>query len=253
LRQFLIFLVHLASVSGLCQQQIITDVASTTNYEAGKTLIEKINQLTKSLEQKRSSSDVRFLRKVFYKTHHTFLKKYEAYSSLEQLVYDGQYDCLTATTVYSSVLEMLGFNFKIVETNYHIFILVKIADKEILLETTDRLNGFVTDLASINTRISTYKLNSPSLNKQKGKNFEYPFHLFKEVKRKDLVGLLYFNQAIKEFNKHNWTACLDLLGKSQTIYDSPRIKEISDLASLMMKPPREPQNIVTTTEMIPQN
>ena len=235
MKRFLILLVHLASVSGLCQQQqIITDIASTTSYEAGKTFIEKINQFTKSLESKRSNSDIRFLHKVFYETHHTFLKKYEAYSSLDQLVYNGQYDCLTATTVYSSVLEMLGFDFKIVETNYHIFILVKISNKEILLETTDRLNGFVTDLASINTRISTYKSNAPAVNNQKGRSFEYSFHLLKEVKKADLAGLLYFNQAIKEFNKHNWTACLDLLGKSRTIYDSPRIKEISDLARLMV-------------------
>ncbi len=245
----MIFLVHLAAVSGFCQQQtIINDLASTTSCEAGKTLIEKISQFAKSLESKRSNSDVRFLRKVFYETHHTFLKKYEAYSSLDQLIYNGQYDCLTATTVYSSVLEILGFDFKIVETNYHIFILVKIAGKEVLLETTDRLNGFVTDLALINTRISTYKTNSPSSTHRKSRNFEYTFHLFREVKGNELAGLLYFNQAIKEFNRHNWAACLNLLGKSKTIYDSPRIKEISELASTMIRSNGESQTLVIKTE-----
>lgn len=223
------------SFNAACQENHTANgSALATDYEMGDAFAEKVKLFSALMEKKRSGSEIKFLRSVFRETHRTFLKKYEAYSSLKQLVQKGQYDCLTATMLYSRILETLGFNFRIVETNYHIFMLVKVDGKEVLLETTNRISGIVTDKASINAKVSTYRLNAPAGNEELGKKFEFGFHLLKEVKNNELVGLLYFNQAVKEFNKHNWSLCLQLLINSSKIYHSPRIREISSLALAMM-------------------
>ena len=75
------------------------------------------------LENRRNStkSDVDFLKVVFGKVHNKFLKHYEDYVSFNDLISRGGYNCLTGTAVYALVLDHFGFDYKVIETNYHIF------------------------------------------------------------------------------------------------------------------------------------
>ncbi len=103
---------------------------------------ERIDNFILRLEEKRTPSDINFLRKAFIETHRKFLKKYSQYSDISQVFTTGKYDCLTATSIYSVVLDRLNFDYNIIETNYHIFIVVNTSHGEVLLETTDLWNGF---------------------------------------------------------------------------------------------------------------
>ncbi len=198
-----------------------------TKIEQQSTLKDKIKVFANQVDKRRPKSQLRFLQKVFYKTHQKFLEEYKPYSSIDELVETGVYDCLTATSLYSSILEILGFNFKIVETNYHIFILAYVDGKEVLLETTDGFTGFISNKEEINNRIIKYQNGKPStLLGRSSKYLEYDFHLLNEVQGYQLPGLIYFNQAVKEFNEHNWLTCRKLLDKSNKVYNSPRVSEI---------------------------
>jgi hypothetical protein len=240
LKRFAFALLLFCHLSGISQPRTILEAISRTTCakESGEKLIEKIIKHTESLRLKRSSklSDGKFLRKVFYETHRKFLKEYYPYSSLDQLVTDGKYDCLTATALYASIFEILGIGFKIIETNYHIFILANIEGKDVLIETTDSVSGIVTDTKKILKRANDYRDSEPVINKTNSKGFYFPFHLLNEVSGKELSGLLYFNQAVKEFNSHNWISCQALLRKSRAIYNSPRIEQILELTNLIITP-----------------
>jgi hypothetical protein len=228
---FLLF----TTICGLSQNQdILIEVAETIEKDSGRQFTESINSFANSIVAKRKKNELKFLKEVFYQTHRTFLKKYEAYSSLDQLIEVGKYDCLTATILYSAILEKLGFDFRIIETNYHIFIIANLDNKEILLETTDGTKGFVTNPAEVERLITLYKYNRPTNNKS-AKSLEFNFTLFRQVKAKEIVGLIYFNQAVKAFNNHNWKSCLTLLTKSKKKYNSARVKEITELALGMVK------------------
>ncbi len=230
MKKFTLLILQLIALNGFSQKtEILDGLAQMCTETIDQVALKKnVLEFTDNLSSRRSTSDVQFLKKVFYRAHRKFLKDYQPYSSVNQLVNNGRYDCLTATSLYSSILEVLGFNFKIIETNYHIFILAEADGKEFLLETTDGFAGFISSEEEISKRKLKYQ-NSASSNYNN--SFNYDFLLLNEVKGNQLAGLLYFNQAVKEFNLHNWTSCLALLDQSQKIYPSPRINKIRKFAS----------------------
>lgn len=189
---------------------------------------ERIDNFILRLEEKRTPSDINFLRKAFIETHRKFLKKYSQYSDISQVFTTGKYDCLTATSIYSVVLDRLNFDYNIIETNYHIFIVVNTSHGEVLLETTDLWNGFVTDSKKIDQRIGNYKKNTvASLPANDKKFYLYHLNLYHTLQQSQLPGLLYFNQAVKAYNAGEWEQCATLLDKAQAIYSSPRIAELT--------------------------
>lgn len=86
-------------------------------------------------------NDQRTLQRLFHKVHSSMLKRYQAYADFRTLFTEGTYDCLTATTLFSHLLTNLKYDFKVIETNYHIFILVETSRGQVMLETTDRLGA----------------------------------------------------------------------------------------------------------------
>ncbi|MBL7848776.1 MAG: hypothetical protein JNL40_15015 [Cyclobacteriaceae bacterium] len=173
-------------------------------------------------------TDQRHLWKVFRKIHSTVLKQYEAYVDFASLFTTGNYDCLTATMLFSHLLTELGYDFEVVETNYHIFILVKAADGRVLLETTDRVGGFITDEKIIAQRIESYRKNE-MLSSTSHDAYRYRCRLYQTVSPEKLLGLLYFNQAVKAYNRGDWLKCSESLEQAHTQYASDRCRELGDI------------------------
>ncbi len=148
-----------------------------------------------------------------------------AYSDFDKVFSTGQYDCLTATALFSQVLDQLNFSYDIIETNYHIFVIVNTENGEVLLETTDRFGGFVTDKKEIIKRTGDYRKNEITANSN---NFIYlySFRLYQKITPEKLTGLLYFNQAVKAYNRHDWIVSSKLLEKSNALYPSSRCEEL---------------------------
>lgn len=206
---------------------ILPELLATT---PGANVIEaekQLDQFVFNLKHKKASSDVQFLRKVFFQTHKTFLKVYQPYVDMQDIFTSGKYDCLTATSLYTMVLDRLKFDYQIIETNYHIFISVATSDGNVLLETTDRWNGFVADAEKIEQRISSYQQNvATSISEGDKMNYLFHFNLYHALEQRQLPGLLYFNQAVKAYNGRDWEKCADLIDRALAIYNSPRIAEL---------------------------
>lgn len=169
----------------------------------------------------------KLLRRTFHRIQTTFLKEYEAYSGFNDIFSSGRYDCLTATALFTYVLGQLNYSFDIIETNYHIFIIVKTSrGEEILLETTDRIGGFVTEESAITKRIGDYRKNLLVADNSNRVYYRYSFDLYQKISVEKLTGLLYFNQAVRAFNHRDWTASSKALEKANTLYASPRCEEL---------------------------
>lgn len=175
-----------------------------------------------------NSSDQKLLRAAFHRVHSSFLKKYEKYADFNQVFETGTYDCLTATALFSHLLKRLNFRYEIIETNYHIFLIVQTSRGEVLLETTDRWGGFVTDKDAIAKRTGDYRSNQLVSN-DSDKKYQYSFKLYQAISPEKLTGLLYFNQAVKAYNKHEWISCATLLETSYKLYESPRCVELGSV------------------------
>ncbi len=201
---------------------------STSSAEEKEKAYQRVQSLVTTIKEY-PASDQRTLQRIFHKVHATFLKRYEAYTDFHALFADGAYDCLTATALFSYLLTELKYDFTVVETNYHIFILVETARGRVLLETTDRLGGFETDEERIANRTGEYRKNVPSAARPDQLSYQYTFSLYQPVSPEKLTGLLIYNQAVKAYNRGDWLACARALEKAYAAYATPRCRELCDI------------------------
>lgn len=169
----------------------------------------------------RSGQDLRTLRVIFRKTQREFLRHYKPYAAINELS-RGTYDCLTATSLFVEVLDRTGFRYRIIETTYHIFLMVNTTSGEVLLETTDRFGGLVVDPEKIQERIAAFKASPLAAN-----SYRFNFDVFREISAPELDGLLYFNQAVNAYNARDWKTCAEKIQLSASSYSTPRIKALA--------------------------
>jgi hypothetical protein len=194
-------------------------------------------QLLSKLEQKKASlkTEKDFLQYAFSKTHQQFLKRFVQYASFNDVISKGQYNCLTATILYSLILHHFNIDFEVIETNYHIFILAQTSQGRILLETTDRLYGFVDTPEEIETRIKGYKQNALQSINTKASYYKFSFELYNSVSIDELRGLLYFNKAVNAYNHNKLTAAIQNLIYATEFYISSRTDEFSQILILSLR------------------
>jgi hypothetical protein len=188
----------------------------------------RINNFIRELKGNKPTSDIQLLKRVFHRTQKVFLHQYASYADFSEIFDSGQYDCLTATSLFSVILDELNFKYSIIETNYHIFLVVKTSRGEVLLETTDRFNGFVRNEKEIHQRIGTYR-KGVTVEPDNQNIYHYSCDLYREVNPGQLPGLLYYNQAVKAYNAGRLEKCGELLTKAKSIYDTPRIGEFASI------------------------
>lgn len=190
----------------------------------------KYTGLVRHLEEKQvsSNSERLFLEYLFAKVQRQFLKTYQSQVAFSDLFSTGRYDCLSATSLYASLLTEMGIPFRIVETNYHVVLIASTADGEIMLEATDRFNGFVTGANEIEQRLLRYQSQLPRANGNMVQ-FQHPGALLREVSPNQLINLYHYNQAVIAFNHQDWVGCAVALEKTSMGYHSPRISSLGAL------------------------
>jgi hypothetical protein len=224
LKRVVFILISVICTAAQAQQDLSVLLQTTEGTISKDAAIHKIAGIVEPLQQRRLN-DRDLLHKTFKRVNAVFLRKYEAYANFDELFTSGKYDCLTATALYSLVLDRLHFSYEIIETNYHIFLLVQTSKGDVLIETTDRFGGFVTGTSAIETRSDYYRANTHIANP--GQPYlQYSFKLYQRISPANLNGLLYFNQAVKAFNQHMLLESSVYLEKANMNYSSPRCEEL---------------------------
>jgi len=189
----------------------------------------KMSRFLSGLSAKRSKfkSDELFLRYAFRESHKNFFHNYKAYSQFPEIFDSGNYDCLSATSFLSIVLDAFEFDYKIIETNYHIFLVVDANEKQILLETTDKTYGFISGDRILNARLNEYRENNlTTAGNSQLHHYKFDLDIYQQVMPNQLPGLLYFNQAVIAFNNKDYADCAIKIKKALRIYTNPRISEL---------------------------
>lgn len=173
-----------------------------------------------------SRSTEQFLSRIFYKVHRKVLRSYHQYSTLAETIIDGNYDCLSATTLYALLLNDLGFDVKVMETTYHIYLLVDHEGMRFMFESTDPLNGFIACQKEVELRIND--IIHANLPLREGV-YHFNTVLDNAVSLTKLVGLHYYNASVNAYNRRNLYEAVALLEKSHVFYSSERIVEFGKL------------------------
>ena len=196
------------------------------NAESVKAYVQEFNTFVEMLKkkQKRYRTENQFLTFLFYRTHNKFLKHYEQYVTLTDLFEKGKYDCLTGTAFYTLLLDQLGYHYQIIETNYHALLLIDTPEGQYLFESTDFASGFLSDPLDIRERLDYYH-NLSADRSEDGNYYNFKHTQNYVIGLPEMVGLQYYNQAIKFYNQQQPQRANEYLEKALIFYQSPRIRE----------------------------
>ena len=191
---------------------------------------EELAPFIRNMKNKRGSSETAWLKKVYRETHQLFLKNYKQYASFEDIFSTGNYDCLTGTSLYALIFESLGVTYKIFETNYHVFILLQTSKGDVLIESTDPHNGFITNQQIVKLKLQEYQhLKADELADSGKSSYNVKHKIFRETNLHELVGLLNFNAAVFYFNEGNLIEASQSLAIANNYYRSERIEEFAGI------------------------
>jgi hypothetical protein len=176
-----------------------------------------------------------FLSYLFSATHQRFLRHFDKSAGFGQLLTDRTYNCLTATALYALLLDHVGLDYKIIETNYHIFLLIQSDQGEVLFETTDPANGFISDPKEIANRIVKYREHRIQEVASNKTYYRYKVDLYKEVNLDEVLGLLHYNLSINAYNQQSLSTAIEQFELAVKLYQSPRMEEYSRIILLSVK------------------
>lgn len=167
-------------------------------------------------KKKRFDSDKKFLEYVFYKVHRKYLRSFEPLTNFSEILEQGKYNCLTATAYYAIILEYFDFHYELIELTHHIYLKVNLDQQTILLESTDPVNGFIGNSSDVEAQLMAYNLSTnESLSDD---HFEAePVDLYQ------LIGLHYYNLAIKSFKVDDLRKSYVAINKALIFHKSPKL------------------------------
>lgn len=213
---------HLKSNNSL--NRLLMSDANVDAVQAGlisKTLEEHISELVILREKYKNS---KFLRLVFRRTHNKLLKRYKMFCSFSDIFNKkGSYDCVSGTALLAYVYNALGYKTVIKETTFHMYLMVMDKDARFLVESTDPLNGFVSEPSEIRERIDRYS-DMTDKNGYKFKNV-----VDNNINIEHLVALQYYNRAVNQYNQGHYSLAYFNIVKASDLYSSSRVKEIKEL------------------------
>lgn len=184
----------------------------------------------------KTAEDLNFLRQIFQKTHQKLLKKYELHSTFNVMLSEGKFDCVSGSAALGLLLERYGYSFDLVETDYHVFIVVNMEDKKVVLESTLPVGGMITTPSEVEKYLDAYKpaefAKLKELNQRlAGPDIDYSDNsIFRKVNLKQLAGLQYYNDAIVHFNSQAYEQAVEQLSKAYLLYPSDRILGLRELS-----------------------
>ena len=196
---------------------------------------ENLNSTIQYLESKRSKykSEKNYIEWIFYRVHRKQLKRYKQYSSLEETIDKGYYDCVTGTALYAGIYNALGFDVYIKESTYHVYLIIKSDEGDVLIESTDPLNGVVADSEMINGWENIYTIQY-ALSDDIDRQFNFKKVSKEGISNNQLLGLLYFNQAVRFYNNKRFTDSMGYIEAGIKYYPSDRMYTMAGLIAQAM-------------------
>lgn len=190
--------------------------------------IERLQKHIQKFKRKldRQGSTEYLLSTIFFKTHDRFLKQYKDVVSYDELIAEGTYNCISGTALYVTILSSLDIPYSIYETEDHVFLMVEVDDKRYLMESTDPLNGFISDEKVIASHMAGFTDDFSSqdlLQVGSGDTGYNRFGLKRIHGLAALASLQYYNEAVLLFNEGKLSEAYRLALLGHGLYPSDRL------------------------------
>lgn len=188
--------------------------------------------LYKKLEKDfhRFGNSERMVRSIFYRSHQHLFHTYRQFTLDRDALTDGLYDCVSGSLILAALLDHFEFSFEVIETSYHVFLQVAVEESQLFLEVTDPQGGFITDPDRKEQYLSGYFRELENRVLWEGEKTEGSFaapEIYQKINFQNLLGLQYFNQAIRYFNEGHPLAAYQFSITALKYHDSERIRDFS--------------------------
>ncbi|WP_154852218.1 hypothetical protein [Cyclobacterium xiamenense] len=173
----------------------------------------------------------RMVRSIFYRSHQHLFHSYKQYTLDRDALTEGAYDCVSGSLILAAILDHFGFRFEAIETSYHVFLQVAMGDNRLLLEVTDPRGGYIADSERQQAYLRGYQeeLGAKVLwEETKNEGSPTAAAIYQKITLQNLLGLQYFNQAIRYFNEDNPLAAYQFAVTALKYHDSDRIRDFSN-------------------------
>ncbi|EOZ92055.1 hypothetical protein A33Q_4148 [Indibacter alkaliphilus LW1] len=192
--------------------------------KAWKKLLRKLDK-----RQVKSQNDsLRFLEDIFFLTHRLLLEQYETHAYFSKTLDKGIYDCVSGSGAFALLLDRYSFNYKIIETEAHVYILGGLGNSPFIIESTFPETGLIIGQSSVSEFEKQFKKTEPAMSSTP----KYMGQIDRDMNRglgtsiglRELAGLQYYNDAIKRFFEEDYMGTFSQLLKAEFLYPSPRIE-----------------------------
>lgn len=217
---------HLDSVEPL---DLLLAISENMSFDKSALIKNKIVAFIESNDKIAQGKETKMVKKIFAKTHSSFFSKYEEVSNFENIFELKEYNCVSATALYSLIFDAYGIPYQVKEAPSHVYTVAYPGTHDILVESTAPTSGYYYATEgdihnSIQNLISLKYVTQDEVDSM-GERAVYDAFFFKveDINLRELAGLQYHNEAISYADKEDYEAALNAALKCQMIYPSERI------------------------------
>ena len=159
------------------------------------------------------------LKFVFDHVQATFLKQYDLDADFSDMFESGKHNCLTATILYTLLLDDLAIKYTIKFMPGHVYPIVYANEIPYIFETTDPIHGFVELNGTVqknaiqSMRLMQFIASDNGKNKPSGDLFDRFYIKLNNTEMKGLVAYQYTNAAFASMLKQDYETAYDLISK----------------------------------------
>ncbi len=190
---------------------------------------EKLNNFYRLLDPKvlNITSHKQKAKLIFKEVHAHFFTRYEEHVLFSQVFKDGVYNCVSASMLYTLILENYGIPFDIKEKPTHVYLVTYPNDENILFETTNPRGFYVPDekakqeyLDGLITMKFTTREHVNSVGQANA--FNEFFYNNQNISLNQLAGLQYHNRAVTSYEEKNINRAIQCVAKLNLLYPRPK-------------------------------
>ena len=196
---------------------------SEENY--GK-IVSEVDRMVNALEAKKiGKKSLKSKVKMIYKeVHSTLLKHYEENVVFNEIIKSGDYNCVTASSLYAIMLDKFELDYSIKEKPNHIYLIVDPGDKGIIMESTNPRRGvYIYDDITKKSYVA-FLYDNKIISKEEyeanpaNELFNKYFYKDKVIGMQQLIGLHYYNRGVIYVNDNNFKEANRCFEKAMLLY-----------------------------------
>ncbi|MCD4835008.1 MAG: hypothetical protein K8R31_14515 [Bacteroidales bacterium] len=170
------------------------------------------------------------LKTIYNSVHNDFLKKYNGETFFGDIFSIGEFNCVSASALYSLVLSHFKVEYIIKETSTHVYLIADPENTSFLIETTLPSDGLYYFDDKFKRNYIEYLCDNKIISKKEFNNKSIS-DLFNEHYIKDetidlykLAGLQYYNKGISLYNLEDYNNSLKNFEKAEILHPSDLIR-----------------------------